>query len=355
MKRFILIIGMILLANMAFAITETLIDFTQLEADYKPTGVVSDKEFTENKTTLVDFARSAGSTFTEEEREKMLTSLAMDNWRVKLASSSATVERQAFSYTKEARTHVEAEPFQGEAIAAKTVLGVRIKFPESQFNSYAIITPPFEIQAYEDQKIVNANNQLDVDPAKKGLADMFVGKGVLKNVGILKEIDVMAYGANYPHAVEIILQDENYEQKSYHIAYLDYEGWGRRKWTNPNYIADVRNREIKKYPLYPRSVPYLKFVGFIIYRDASNLGGDFITYFKDVKLTYDLAIKELENPQIDDESVWGILEERNVKRREAEYKRLGARQVLELIEREKMDAYTTNTATPASETATTTN
>lgn len=348
MKRFILIIGMILLANMAFAITDTLIDFTQLEADYTPTG----SAVKQNQATLIDFSAEAGSTFTQEEREKMVTSLAMDNWRVNLASSSATVERQAYSYTKEAKTHESALPFQDEPMAGKAVLGVRIKYPKSAFNSYAIVTPPFEIQAYQDQLIVGANNKLEKDPNKIGQADMFVGKGVLKNVGVLKEIEVMAYGANYPHALEIILQNENYEQKSYHVTYLDYEGWGKRKWTNPNYIDDVRNREITKYALYPRSVPYLKFIGFVIYRDAGSLGGDFITYFKDVKLTYDLAIKEIESPQIDDEAVWGILEERNAKRREAEYKRLGSRQVLELIEKEKMHIFTASTSDSAPSTAT---
>jgi hypothetical protein len=139
--------------------------------------------------------------------------------------------------------------------------------------------------------------------------------------------------------------DENYVEKSYHICYLDFEGWGRRTWENPNYINDVRNREVKKYPLYPRSVPYIKFIGFTIYRDASALGGDFITYFKDVRITYDKAVKNMDDNtmQMNDEAIWGIINDRNAKRKTAEYKRMGDRMVLESIEKGLMDTSKTKT------------
>lgn len=317
---------------MVFSLEKTLIDFTTLTADYD----VPNSTRKENTATLVNYKGEAGARFTDEEKELMITSLALNNWRVELASSSRTVERMKDSMTKEATTTSNAREFDGDEMANKTILGVRILFPESAFNSYAIVKPPFEIQAYQDKETLGADGSLTVPDEEKGKGEKFDNYGVIKNVGIIKEIEAMVYGANYPHALEIILMDENYTERSFHLDYIDFEGWKRLTWVNPNYIAEVRNREIQLYPLYPRSVPYRKFIGFVIYRDAASIGGDFITYIKEVKITYDEAIREQDEKQIDDESIWGILQERNEARRQAEYKRLGNRQVLELLEGMKM-------------------
>jgi hypothetical protein len=321
----------LVVCNMAFSDTNMLIDFNQLKADVLPNA---DGLAQENSLTLVDYSGEAGVNFTDEERALMKSSLALNNWRVQLASSSRTVERQSLCYTKEAKTTKNLKEFQGDPMDERTVLGVRIRFPESTFNSYAIVKPPFEIQAYQDKEVLNGD-KLEPDPAAKGKADKFDKRGVLKNVGTIKEITVDVFGANYPHALEVVLMDENYVEKNYHICYLDFEGWGRRTWVNPNYIFDVRNREIKKYPLYPRSVPYVKLIGFIIYRDSAALGGDFITYFKDVRVTYDRAIKNIDDNSmpINDEEIWGIIKDRNEKRKQAEYRRMGDRMVMESIEK----------------------
>ena len=59
----------------------------------------------------------------------MKTSLAIGNWYVQLASSARTVGNQAMSYTKESRLKSTAKPFDGEEMASKTVMGVRVHFP----------------------------------------------------------------------------------------------------------------------------------------------------------------------------------------------------------------------------------
>jgi hypothetical protein len=349
MRRIIVIAIFIacFVCSIAFSDTDMLIDFNQLKADVLPSA---DGVPQENSLSLVDYASEAGVNFTDEERARMKSSLALNNWRVTLASSSRTVERQSLCYTKEAKTTKNLKEFQGDPMEERTVLGVRVRFPESTFNSYAIVRPPFEIQAYQDKEVLNGD-KLEPDPASKGKSDKFDNKGVIKNVGTIKEITVDVYGANYPHALEVVLMDQDYVEKSYHICYLDYEGWGRRTWQNPNYIIDVRNRDIKKYPLYPRSVPYIKFIGFVIYRDASALGGDFITYFKDVRVTYDKAIKNMDDNSIpiNDEEIWGIIKDRNEKRKQAEYRRMGDRMVMESIEKGLMNketnAKTDSTAT----------
>lgn len=323
------------LCNLILAETKTLIDFTALTADYP-----SDNP-KHNKRTALNFKSAAGVGYTEEEKNAMLISLGLDAWKVELASSSRTTGRMMYSFTKEAKTANNAPPLNldgtEEDMQGRTILGVRIMFPESSFNSYAIVKPPFDIQAYQDKEIIGDDGNPVLAGEDKGKSDMFDGFGVLKNTGIIKSISVTVYGANFPHNLEIILENENFEQKNYHICYLDYEGWQQHTWNNPNYIADVRNRELKRYPLYPKEMPYTKLVGFIVYRDAAAIGGDFIVYFKDVKLTYDLAVKTLLNPEIEDEKMWGILAARSESRKKAEYKRLGARQVLEMIEEAKQD------------------
>ena len=121
------------------------------------------------------------------------------------------------------------------------------------------------------------------------------------------------------------------------MDYLQFDGWRTLTWNNPNYITDVRNRELRKFPLYPKGMPYLKLVGIILYRDAAQEGGDFVTYFKDITITYDKAIIATQR-DINDEAIWGILQQRNEARRLAELRRLGNIQVLRFLEKQKMDA-----------------
>jgi len=121
------------------------------------------------------------------------------------------------------------------------------------------------------------------------------------------------------------------------MDYLAFDGWRTLTWDNPNYVVDVRNRELRKFPLYPKGMPYLKIVGIIVYRDAAQEGGDFVTYIHDINITYDKAIIDTER-DINDEAIWGILQQRNEARRLAELKRLGNIQVLRFLEQQKMDA-----------------
>jgi len=61
-----------------------------------------------------------------------------------------------------------------------------------------------------------------------------------------------------------------------------------------------------------------------------------VTYFKNVTITYDKAILDTTR-DINDESIWGILQQRQEARRLAELKRLGNVQVLRFLELQKMD------------------
>lgn len=332
MKRLCILIGVafLLMSALAFADTDPLIDFTNLAADV---SLSNEAAPTENEATLVDFSGVAGSSFDEQLRKQMKTSLAIENWEVQLASSSRTVGNQSRSFTREAVTRPDAPDFQGETMSGIAVMGVRVHFPLASFNSYAIIKPPFEIPAYSLKTELQGDGELA--EVQGDLGTKFDGYGVIKNVGVIKSVEATIYGSNFPNGFGIILKDQDEVEQDIFMDYLEFDGWKTLVWNNPNYISEVRNREIRKYPLYPKSEPFTKLVGLILYRDAMQEGGDIIAYVKDIKVTYDKAVLRPER-DIDDEAIWGILSERQEARKAAELRRLGNLQVLRFLEKQKM-------------------
>jgi len=369
MKRLFLfaLIGFVIAGSMLYADEATLINFTWLTGDLVVEQDQNGKAVrTENRQTLTDFSGVAGATFTDEEKSRMRTSLAVNNWEVTLASSARSVENQSLSMTREASTKADAKAIfnpttdsepkvdkDNRVFADKTttvkagdkdvtvakVLGVRVHFPVEAYNSWAMVKPPFEIPAYTDKETLKDEKTFEMEVAEeeKGQGRKFDSYGVVKNVGILKQLSINVYGSNFPNALGVVIKDENGDEQILFMDYLQFDGWRTLVWNNPNYISEVRNRELKKYPLYPKSTPYIKLVGFLVYRDASQEGGDFITYIKDVRVVFDKAVlKGDDERDIQDESLWHILQDRYEARKASELKRLGNIQVLRYLEQQKM-------------------
>jgi len=330
MRKLCILIGIgLLLAGGAFADKSVLIDFSKLAADVK----IGDAEKNnEHAATLVDFSDVAGSSYDEAIRKAMKTSLAIENWYVQLASSARTVANQAMSYTRESKLKPNAKAFDGEEMANKTVMGVRIHFPLSSYNSYALVLPPFEIPAYSNKTELRGDRIVEV---AGDMGTKFDNFGVVKNVGILKSVEATVYGSNFPNGFGIIVKDQDGNEQTIFLDYLEFDGWRKLVWNNPNYITEVRNREVRRYPLYPKSEPFLKLVGLIFYRDSMQEGGDIVAYVKDIKITYDKALLETQR-DINDEAIWGIITARQEARKAAELKRLGNLQVLRTLEKQKM-------------------
>jgi len=253
----------------------------------------------------------------------------LENWQVRLNSSARSVANQELSYTKAVTVNKNATKFGGDI-----VMGIRIHFPESPYNAFAEILPPFDIPAY-----MPANAQ-DTQGSK------FDSYGVVKNVGTIKSLAAEVYGSNFPNGFAVVLQNQNNEDKTVFLNNLDFDGWKTLQWVNPNYINDVRNRDIRKVPLYPQATPYYKLVGMIVYKDAQQQGGDIITYVKDITMTYDKAVLSLQR-DINDEAVWGILGKREAARRQAEAAKIGNLQVLRYLEQQKMAGPNENAAAAA--------
>lgn len=326
MKRFFaVVLAAFVIAGFPLAAEEALLlDFSSLAADFP-----SD-EPKENGATMVDFSGVAGSGYTDEEKAVMKTSLAIQNWEIVLSSSSRTVLNQSQSIVRSAKVREGSANFPGD-----TVMGVRVHFPSEMYNGWALVSPPFEIPAYMDKATVGSDGEMVVDAEEVGRGTMFDNTGVVKNVGVLKSLSMNVHGLNFPHSVSVILKDENNEEQEIHMGNMRFDGWRKMMWENPNYISEARNRELRVFPLYPRSAPMRKLAGLRIYRDAAFEGGDFVGYFKDIHLTFDKALLTLER-DIDDEGVWGILQKREEARRNAELRRLGHLQVLRYLENKKM-------------------
>ncbi len=323
--------AMLLVGGVAFAAESTLIDFTLLDAD-----CVEDDNgnATQNSHTVMDYSTAAGATFSEDQKDLMKTSLALPEWEIELNSSAKSVASLADSQVVAAPVKAEADvPFAGS-----NVMGVRIIFPEWNSNANAKIVPPFDIPAYEPLTSAdeNGNRQTQTDEEKASGKTLFEdGYGVVKNVGTIKAISVTTMGMNYPHGLYVLLKDNDNVERRYFMGYLGFDGWKELKWNNPQYISEIRNREIRVYPIYPRGLPFVKFTGFQITRDAAHIGGNYIGYFKDVKIIYDKAVLESDR-DIDDEDLWGIISKKETARQNAEMEKFGNKQVNRYLERAKL-------------------
>jgi hypothetical protein len=324
MKRiFILVAVVVISVGNAFADRNILIDFSNL---------VADLDSGENRQTLMDYSGTTqGNSFTAEQRAQLKTSLLMRNWLVTLASSSRSVTNNALSYVSQATSKGF---FEGE----QPVMGVRVHFPVEPFNSWALIKPPFDIPAYEFSTVEEDGTITAADQENQ---DFYApsrfenGYGILKNVGPIKSIAVRVYGLNFPHSLSLVFEDDLGEQKTIPIGYLNFDGWARLTWENPSYIQDIRARTMRLYPLYPANSSYIKFVGFLVKRDAASPGGDFISYFKDVEVIYDRAVQDPAAADIDDEATWHIRDVREKEKAARDVRNFGIDQVLRYIEGEK--------------------
>ena len=332
MKKTFILVAMAFLLMGAVAVAEEaiIIDFALLNADIiaDPNG-----KMTQNRRTVLDYGKVAGASYTDQQKALMRTSLALEQWEVELNSSAQNPLSVATSTIKEAEVRAEGEKFAGQKL-----MGVRILFPEWTNNANAKIKPGFLIPAYEKMAQVDDQGNLQEPTAEdkaSGKSRFEDGYGIVRNTGVIKSIAVNTYGMNFPHGLYVLLRDQNNVVKRYFMGYLLFDGWREMIWNNPSYVANVKSRELRLYPVYPIALPHVAFEGFLITRDAAHDGGDAIAYFKDVKIIYDKAVLTTVR-DFADEDIWGIQTEREMKRKKIEVERFGQTQVLRFLEQEKM-------------------
>ena len=320
----------LLMGAVAVAEEAIIVDFALLNADIiaDPNG-----KMTQNRRTVLDYGKVAGASYTDQQKALMRTSLALEQWDVELNSSAQNPLSIATSTIKEAEVRAEGEKF-----ASQRLMGVRILFPEWTNNANAKIKPGFLIPAYEKMAQVDDQGNLQEPTAEdkaSGKSRFEDGYGIVRNTGVIKSIAVNTYGMNFPHGLYVLLRDQNNVVKRYFMGYLLFDGWREMIWSNPSYIANVKSRELRLYPVYPTALPHVAFEGFLITRDAAHDGGDAVAYFKDVKIIYDKAVLTTVR-DFADEDIWGIQTEREMKRKKIEVEKFGHTQVLRFLEQEKM-------------------
>ncbi len=298
------------------AVENPLIDFTPLSA-------LDNAAQNQNAATFRDFKESAGLGYTEEELAEMNTSLYVENWRIKLNPSSNFVANDRLSFVRVAPVEQTARKYAG-----LDVMGIRVSYPEGAFNSHATLAPPFRIPSFEV-----AGQTIDQGTT-------FIQNGLLENVGVLKAVKVNVLGRNYPIRMVLVLRDNDYVEHRIDMGLIDFRGWTEVEWRNPNYITDVKKRDLKKNPLYPFfsiSDQTMSFDRIVFVRDALYPEiTDFVTYIKDVRLVYDLAMIE-SVVDVNDEALWGILYEKQLQQQKEETRLLGEREILEVLERPLVD------------------
>ncbi|NPV01295.1 MAG: hypothetical protein HPY53_07925 [Brevinematales bacterium] len=293
------------------ATEKVLIDFTEFE---KNMTQVLDKDKQVHKEEIakhpeLDFAQYGYPTV-----EFSIDDWKLEMWRIKLNSSANTVKNNLDSYCQK----VESKRFG-------TVMGVRIHFPQWKFLSWALVSPPYDFFAYYDNG--SYVNQLTADGENE------MPMGVLVNVGQIKYIQAWVYGLNYTHQIALRLKDRDGNIQEYFLGHTQFDGWRQLTWVNPVYADDIRDRILQRIPLYPLSYPYVKFDSYVVYKPETDNGGDFIIYFKDVKLAFDRAIVR-ESLDIEDEKWWGILAQKTLDQKLYELKTIGEQ--LHLMKQEQM-------------------
>ncbi len=332
MKRKFILIALALLLVGAFATAEEaiLVDFNLLNADIV---AGADGAMTMNRRTVMDYSTVAGASFTDQQKTLMRASLALNTWEVVLNSSARNVTSVSVSQAKASPVTQNAKKFAGQ-----TLLGVRVNFPTWNANANAVIKPSFEIPSYAPMAQVNDDGIVQEPTAEdraSGKTRFEDGYGVVKNVGVIKAIAVQTYGMNFPHGLYVTLKNQNNEERRYFMGYLQFDGWRELTWQNPEYVSEVRTREVRLYPVYPTAFPFITFTGFMVTRDAAHEGGDFVAYFKDVKVIFDKAVLNTVR-DFADEDIWGIQTKIEEDRKQNEVSRFGGTQILRFLEQEKM-------------------
>ena len=235
-KTLILLFGLVLFITFILVGEEVLIDFTVLQPDLHVN--VS--------------AESNGQS----------RSIAIENWEVQLSPNARTVRSMNLSETR-----VTPSRQWG------TVLGARMHFITeiARLSGWARINPPFTIPAHDSR---------------------FEGQGLLTTDRPIKDIHVTVYGHNFPLRFNLNLLNANNDTFTFNFGYIYFDGWEtlslfRYKDLSESWLLDITEENRRTLANLNASLNSVRLQDFTIIKDARISGGDYIVYFKDVKIIYE--------------------------------------------------------------------
>lgn len=279
------------------SVEEILIDFSNLDG------------------TTFDFSKFSFGEWSVEDKDNMTIDLQPKNWTVSVTPSHFIYEARNKTYSVDTEIKVLGNRKQ-------KVLAARVFIPQRNANTYILLEPPFEIPSYYPSP----------DLSSDVMGTMFINKGVVRNVGILKKVNVILFGNNFTYQFYVRIKTQRGEIRDLFVGYINFLGWQERGWVNPHYeyeqkvIESTRN----KRPYYPFEYPYVKLMGFYISRVQTELTGNFITMVKEVKIEFDEEVLNLESvtgvqkiPNVDTlEEIFGIYKEDLISKAEREIKKI---------------------------------
>ncbi|HNZ26965.1 MAG TPA: flagellar filament outer layer protein FlaA [Spirochaetota bacterium] len=293
MKRIIFIFTFLSLIWSVYSIEEILIDFNDI------------------RDTTIDFSKFTVADWPPEQLKYMNVDLHPSKWVVFVNSSSFNVESRNRTYPFLAKVKIMS-PIESE------VLAVRAFLPQKYANSNITIKTPFEIPSFY------------MSPHKEDdyMGTMFLNKGVVRNVGIMRKLSVFMCGNNFNYTLYVRIKDQRGVERDIYIGYINFTGWQTRAWTNPDYDNQLILKDMykKTRPYYPDEYPYIKLVGFIINRIDTEVTGNFVTMIKEVTVEFDEEFVDIRSSSGEDlipsvmteEKIFGIYQEELMKRATAE-------------------------------------
>lgn len=224
------------------------------------------------------------------------------NWKVQLNPSATTVENNKNSMIKKAPSQKYGN-----------VMGVRLAFKPWANPFWATISMPFYFNAtYTDGTYVSENENGE---------DNGIAVGLLVNVGQIRNIRSWIYGLNYNYTTGVRVVNENDQLIEFGLGSIYHEGWRRLSYSNPFYLEDPNDWVPAKNPLYPFSMPYIKFDSVALYKPDGLANPHFFGYIKDVTMNYDLAVIR-EDRDINDEALWKVVTTETIRKRAVMSKRI---------------------------------
>ena len=211
----------------------------------------------------------------------------LENWKIELNPSSDIRENKKNSLLKNSPSQQHGN-----------VLGVRLQFKAWENAFWAFVKTPYYFSHTYVNGVFVSQDENDQDA---GLAI-----GMLANVGQIKNARSWVYGLNYDYTYGVRVLNEKNELKEYGFGSVLHEGWRQVAWNNPDYSDNPKDWAATKNPLYPFSLPYIKFDSLAFYKPAGTTEANFIGYVRDVSLNFDLAVVR-EDQDINDEAIWQML------------------------------------------------
>ena len=233
----------------------------------------------------------------DENLSKIAEGIHNENWLVELNSSANFVANRRMSYSKNIQINKSKIPSYVGDNLKDSVLGIRANFPFSKYDASVEIYPKTEFSFYAGQ-----NGKFYTR-----------GKGVVQNVTLIKSIHVYVKGRNFPLDLYVNLENSDGDDKSYRIGNIDFENWRELIWNNPDYIANIKQRDLrdkKTNPVYPYLQNSLRLKSLKLVRrgDFTPIVTDSVFYVAWIKIVYDKASLNEggDDEEINDEENWGV-------------------------------------------------